>query len=58
MRLDARLAVVAKEHMHRAYEPMLVRRVELDAAPIAQHVRPADERDVVEVDDIEVLLTE
>ena len=50
VRLVARLAVVPEEHVHRADEPVLVRRVHLHGVPVAEHLRAADERDVVEVD--------
>ena len=58
VRLDARLAVVAEEHVHRADEPVLVRRVQLHPFPVAQDACPAGERDVVEVDDVEALRSE
>ena len=55
LRLLARLPVVLPEHVHRADEPVLVRRVELHAAAKLEHAGTADQRDVVEVDDVERL---
>src|SRR5581483_235783 len=58
MRLGARLAVRAEEHVHRADEPVLARRVELDPLAVAEHGRPSGERDVVEVHDVEMPTSE
>ncbi len=54
-RLLAELAVVLPEVVHRADEPVVVRRVEADGAfSVAEHARPEQGR-LVEMDDVELL---
>ena len=40
------------QHMSRANQPVLMHSVQLDTLPIFQYFRPADQRDVMIVDDI------
>ncbi len=58
VRLHARLAVVTEQHVHRAHEPVLTRGVELHRVSVLEHARPAGQRDVVEVDDVEAAAVE
>ena len=58
VRLHARLAVVAEQHVHRAHEPVLAGRVQLHRVAVLEHARPAGQRDVVEVDDVEAAAVE
>ena len=52
----ADLAAELKQHVGRADQPILMKRIELDGATILKDIRSADERDVVKVNDVERLL--
>jgi len=54
-RLQAGLLLELEKDVGRADEPVLVHGVELDAAPVAEDHRAADQGDVVEVDHVEAL---
>ncbi len=52
----AELAAVPPQHVRRTDEPVLVRGVELDCVAQPEDAGPADQRDVVEMDHVEVAL--
>ena len=50
--LGTDLAIELPQDVHRAHQPMLDQRTELQAPPVTEHVRPTEERDVVVVNDV------